>query len=298
MSNIFSLIRSYLLETDTYWPATHKRNIDKLRRFLKSGANRHEAAHVRDIINLAMLRARFDPMHTYIVNMGSSGSHWVESMLGLLPGFYNGGEIYLPKIVRAQLATFSKEESNLFLDALYLAHTGRIEPDFLNAKLSNSAHMANHASVSQFSTHKKVILLLRNPIDVVISRTFRKDEYRLDVAPQLKDEDYLERNCMYVEKFVQNLDLSSFDLIVKYENFEADPLGGLKKLTEAIELDCSIDAMKESVRSASKESVAKAVLNGDKAINNVYLGEKREVAWARDYIGNRLLKACGVLGYA
>lgn len=298
MNENFKSVVDYLLSPEPYWPATHQRNAIKLQRFIRAGAKSDSLrGFIQDIVDLARIRARFKPMHLYIVNMGSSGSHWIESMLGLLPGFYNGGEIYLPKAMRAHLEAVSAFDAAISLDAIYLAHVGGIREDFLTAKLSNSAHLAKHEVISSYSTMKRVVLLLRNPVDVAMSRTFRKDEYRQDVAPNSKDEEYLEMNCAFVERFIQSVDMKGFDLVVKYEDFESLPAKNLSSLAELVGIKCEKETLRRAVQAASKDSVAKAVQKGERAINNVYLGEKKDAEWARDYATKRLASVCSMLNY-
>lgn len=289
---------NYMLRPQSFWPNTHQRNAVKLQRLIDKGSEgRPRVSYIEDLFSLAKLRAPFNPMHVYIVNMGSSGSHWIESMLGLLPGFYNGGEIYLPKLLSDQLSELTAPESFRLIDALYLAHLGGIRSDFLTAKISNSAHIAKHHVLSNSSCGNKAVLLLRNPINIVLSRTFRKDEYRNDIAAGSKDEDYLERNCQYVERFVQNLDFDSFDLILRYEDFEAAPAENLTRLADVLGINSDRELVHNAVGCASKDSVAKAIKMGGRAINNVYLGQKNENQQAREYVLARLADVCTQTGY-
>lgn len=227
------LLNNYILNAENYWPATHQRNVRKIQKFLASGRSSlgglDNSEYVSYLTGLAKLRSIYNSKHFYLINTGSAGSHWVEAMLGLLPGFYNGGEIYFPAKIKKHLGSIDSRSANIFLDAIYLLHSGSVFNDSLGAVLSNSAHLAKHQQLSEYSANKNTVLLLRNPVDVVISRTFRKDEYKKDIAPSLDDKEYLERNCVYVENFFANIDESSFDAIVKYEDFVDSPLSNLKK---------------------------------------------------------------------
>jgi hypothetical protein len=298
MKSVRSVLLDYIQNPFTYWPQSHRRNAIKLNRSLSGALNGQSVLDYSEIlISLAELRSLFGPMHIYIVNMGSSGSHWVESMLGLLKGFYNGGEIYIPPKVRFLLSQLSTNESSILIDALYLAHLGKVKEDFLTASLSNSAHIANHIPVTGLSLNKRVVLLLRNPIDIVISRTFRKNEYRSSIAAGMNDEEYLKKNCMYVERFIRSLDLSSFDLIIRYEDFLLNTFDGLCNLAKFIGIECSDDDLLSSVKLASVESALNAVESGRKPINNAYLIDKSEKSWARDYASQRLSSLCKDLNY-
>lgn len=294
-------IEDYLLNSAVYWPASHHRNVKKIERFLEKGCGSKKKndtnGYIDDVIALSKLRAKFNTPHIYIANAGSSGSHWLEAMLALLPGFCNGGEIYLPKEVKNKLKSMGAEDANFFLDVLYLVHCGGIYPDMLNAVLSNSAHLAKHKEISQYSLNKKTILLTRNPVDIAMSRTFRKDEYKNDVAPNATDIEYLEKNCLYVENFYKNIEIDSFDHVVRYESLVESPKEHLKKVVDMLALEASEEAIDNAVKVTSKDEIKKSVESGSVAATNVYLGEKKNYQWARSYTQERLRDVIASLGY-
>lgn len=295
------MIKKYLLSSRDYWPETHYRNVKKIERFLEKGCGSKKkndtSEYIDDVIALSKLRAKFKTPHVYIANAGSSGSHWLEAMLALLPGFRNGGEIYLPKEVKNKLKVMGAEDANFFLDVLYLVHCGGIYPDMLNAVLSNSAHLAKHQEISQYSLNKKTVLLTRNPVDIAMSRTFRKDEYKNDVAPNATDIEYLEKNCLYVENFYKNVEKDSFDIVVRYESLVESPKENLEKVVDMIALEASEEAIDNAIKVTSKDEIKKSVESGSVAATNVYLGEKKNYQWARSYTQERLRDVIASFGY-
>src|SRR5690606_3626905 len=46
-----------------------------------------------------------------------------------------------------------------------------------------------------------LILLMRNPFDIVYSRTFRKQDYRVEVDPTASDLEYLKKQIRNVKRF-------------------------------------------------------------------------------------------------
>ncbi|WP_417863522.1 sulfotransferase domain-containing protein [Vreelandella venusta] len=294
-------IEKYLLNAASYWPESHYRNVKKIDRFIEKGCGAKKKSfresYIRDVVALSELRLRFKSPHLYIVNAGSSGSHWLEAMLGFLPGFHNGGEIYLPPEIKMALSNMGDREANLFLDALYLVHCGGIYPDMLNAFLSNSAHLVKHQGISQYSLNKKTILLTRNPVDIAMSRTFRKDEYKNDVAPNATDIEYLEKNCLYVENFYKNIEIDSFDHVVRYESLVESPKEHLKKVVDMLALEASEEAIDNAIKVTSKDEIKKSVESGSVAATNVYLGEKKNYQWAQSYTQERLRDVIASFGY-
>ncbi|MGE6606469.1 hypothetical protein ACQKE4_08090 [Halomonas sp. NPDC076908] len=285
------LFKRYVSKPESFWHETHWRNARKIEKFLEKGSelrSESKEGYVDNLLRLAYLRQGFRPKHIYLVNAGSSGSHWIEAMLGLIPGFYNGGEIYFPAEIRKKLSSMDGDDANLFLDAVYLLHSGGIYKDSLYSSLSNSAHLANHGQVSACSKKKVAVLVLRDPVDIVMSRTFRKEEYKNDIASGLDDQEYLEKNCSYLERFYKGLDIKSFDRVIKYEEFVRDPVGNLRCLTDLFELDVKEADVEKAVVKTSKLEEEKVVKKGDTPLTNIYLGVKKDHEWARDYIKERL----------
>lgn len=286
------MIRQYLSEPKRFWPETHYRNATKIDRFLYSGCeSKHKKemeSYIENIINLGHLREKFSPKHLYLVNAGSSGSHWIEAMLGLLPNFYNSGEVYIPSKIINYLTGLTSKQANVMLDIIYLVHTGGIYKDSLTASLSNSAHLADHEKISCFSSNKVTVLLLRNPVDVAISRTFRKNEYKEEVAPTLSDKEYLEKNCVYIENFYKGLNMKSFDAVIRYEDFIENTFDSLQSLAGLIEIKASDEDVNRAVEKTSQKEEKNMLDKKGTTLTNIYMGEKNNYAWAKSYVSERL----------
>ncbi|MCE8031556.1 hypothetical protein EKK97_12795 [Billgrantia tianxiuensis] len=295
------MLRDYLLSPEKFWPETHCRNSLKLQKNLIKGCGSNDKKiiekYVDNIISLAELRSRFSPKHVYIVNAGSSGSHWLEKMLSFFPNFHNGGEIYIPKNLINYMGKISGDQANIILDAIYIVHTGDVFKDSLSATISNSAHLAKHNRISKFSRNKLRVLLLRNPVDIVASRTFRKDEYKKYVAPNASDKEYLERNCSYVENFFKEIVYDDFDIILKYEDILSDPKNIISKILSYIDVSACDADLEKVVALTSKEAIKKSVEEGRDAVTNVYLGERKDYGWAMEYIEKRVHDVALSMGY-
>lgn len=291
----------YFHDAERFWPKTHSRNAIKLNRFLERGAKTKNEAGIRryieNVIHIADLRQQFNVKHFYLVNPGSSGSHWVEAMLGFVSGFHNGGEVYLPGPVIQRLKEVDFESAKVFVDALYLIHSGGVYKDSLTCAVSNSAHLAFHDKMSRFSDEKVTALLVRNPVDVVLSRTFRKSEYKNDVAHRLDDREYLESNCNYVEKFFEGVAGSEFDIVVRYEDFLSNPKKRLEYIVEALGLECREEEMDLAVKKTSKNEIRKTISSGSKPATNLYLDKVKEEGWAKGYVKERLSWVMEKYGY-
>lgn len=130
-----------------------------------------------------------------------------------------------------------------------------------------------------------------------MSRTFRKDEYKNDVAPGATDIDYLERNCLYVERFYKNTNPRSFDLVVKYEALLENSKESLEKIASLLCMKVSEEEVDNAIKLTSKEEIKKSVESGSVVATNMYLGDKKDYRWARDYAAERLQDVMGAFGY-
>lgn len=181
---------------------------------------------------LADARRRGAPPTLFLVNCGSSGSHWIEAMLAALPGIHACGEVYVPPSVREPLSELDEAARARFLDALHLLHAEddrrQVGDDDM---LVNSAHSWNPHDLAGASA--RAVLLVRDPVDVVLSRTFRKPKLRRHVASDATDADYLARNRDYVSRFMASALRRRPRHVVRYEQARTDPVGLVATIMEA-----------------------------------------------------------------
>ena len=112
----------------------------------------------------------------FLINCGSSGSHWVEAMLSALPGIHACGEVYVPPRIGGELAEAPASDRRCFLDALHQVHMDVPVEIAERDVLINSAHSWNpHDLMGEAAIP---VVLVRDPVDVVASRTFRKPKLR------------------------------------------------------------------------------------------------------------------------
>ena len=90
---------AYVKHPRSAWPEGRTLQADKL----SACAARLAAASsstlpeiVAQVVAAAEQRLRSAPETLFLVNCGSSGSHWIEAMLAALPGVHTCGEVYLP----------------------------------------------------------------------------------------------------------------------------------------------------------------------------------------------------------
>lgn len=294
-----TLTRRYLLHPEEFWGAESPRQARKLTNFLRSAMQPGEqvAGVIAEILAIARLRLNHAPAPIYLPNIGSSGSHWLEAMLSIACGVHACGEVYFPKAIRGTLGTLPAADVAYFLHAVYAAHAGSVGPHLVAGQMVNSAHMVNVSTLASLTAGARKMLLMRNPVDVAMSRTLRKPLHRAEVAPDSDDRTFLARNCEVVERFYTVIATQDFDGRVRYEDLVAQPVETLTAVVEALGLSATPAALQKAVESTSRDAIRSARARGEKSTINLFSGKVRTddalEAWARV----RLADCCAQLGY-
>lgn len=108
-----------------------------------------------------------------IVNAGSSGSHWLHNMLKELLSLPGAGEVYLPESLQNQLP-----ENYSPLDLVQLVQSQASDGEMAALPVINTSHSIRLMKRIVKSEKCRELFLSRNPVDIVLSRTFRKEEYK------------------------------------------------------------------------------------------------------------------------
>jgi hypothetical protein len=244
-----ALISQYLRNPDRFW-GENTRQSDKLKRrlaFLSKQTGLAKRDLVKRVTALAIARRDRSSRNVYISNAGSSGSHWLEFMLAGLDNLLPVGEVYIPAAFWSRLRAVPQAERKICLDAVYIAHCGKVDEGMISAGMLNSAHHPTWKRFSAVDGNALKVLLLRDPADIVLSRTFRKSEYRQYVGGGNDDRVYLSRNIDYVRNFMSKIDRSEFDCVVRYEDLVDDPASVLRRVTSLLGLDVPEERLQKVV---------------------------------------------------
>lgn len=217
------LFARYAADPSAAWGADQPLQARKLRERLaeKAGAGARDATGiVADIVANARLRSA--PPALFLVNCGSSGSHWIEAMLARTNGIHACGEVYVAPSLHEPLAALDAHARACFMDALHQLHAeDPRRPIHAGDMLINSAHSWKPHDLAGDSA--RAVLLVRDPLDVVLSRTFRKPRLRRHVALDASDEQYLARNRDYVVRFMASALRRRPAHVIRYEDAREDP---------------------------------------------------------------------------
>ncbi len=224
----------YVRAPHGYWPPDNPLQANKLRarctERCEDGDDLEQV--IAQIVDAAARRIANAQPTLFLVNCGSSGSHWLEAMLSALPGMRACGEVYVPAPIAETLKSLPEPQSACFLDGLHQLHSWEPAPVGDDDILINSAHSWSCSDLA--GTTARTALLIRDPLDVAVSRTFRKPQLRRHLMPDAHDESYLERNIAFVEKFYRSALRRKPATIVRYEDIVARPNESLAVLADMV----------------------------------------------------------------
>lgn len=288
----------YCRNSSKYWPERSQRQSRKLEQRVR--ALSQTSGEARGKIPAAMAAAaRRRQKHrrraVHLANIGSSGSHWLEHMLVERAGMLGAGEVYLSPTIRRKVIDLPKEEAGVFTDALLLLHAGGPGGDE-TASVVHSQHAARPEAFLAADPATLRVLLLRDPVDICLSRVYRKDEYRQDVAPDAGDLAYLDQNVKKVAEFLRAAQRQVFDLVLRYEDLVVDPVPGLAAI-------CALTGTptdRTRLEQVAAEQAAERISGKDAArATNLFVGAARQVpSAARKRAVDGLGRLGAYFGYA
>lgn len=238
-------LRQYLTDPYTEWGDGASNHPKKLATALaRSGADRAQTA--QQVTALAHARRRQRPPTVFLPNCGSSGSHWLTTLLDELGWFADCGEVYFPPDLLSQMRAWDQDDRRALLDGVHLAHAPQGPETPPGTILINSAHTSGWRLARACGDTARLVLLVRDPLDITLSRTFRKPQYRERVAPDQSDEEYLETNIAFVQRFFRQAADNPRDLLVRYEDVRDDPEGTLAAVCRAVGTPVDADALHQA----------------------------------------------------
>lgn len=214
---------------------------DKLVAALSAWRESDETVLSRVLLDRVEERERAGTINLHVLNIGSSGSHWLEALLADAWDSVPVGEVYLPRVLRL-LPVASRRR---FLEALLLLHAGPVD-DPTGQPLTHSAHSLSLPAGDDPSGRWRQLWLLRDPLDIVLSRTFRKPAFRARQAVA-DDWRYFRRNLRLVRRFYVRARMRDYAVCVSYEALLSEPAEALARLFDGLGLVVSKDRIAHAV---------------------------------------------------
>jgi hypothetical protein len=241
------------------------------------------------VLALATLRLRHGRPTLYVNNIGSSGSHWLLAMLRDGVGLLGTGEIYVPeRFLRARIDPAGTPGKAVFLQSVYLAHLMTGTAADLESPLCNTAHLADIDAYARNDLPSRRVLLVRDPVEIALSRTLRKPGFRRYLGREGADDaSYLRENAALVGRFFRDAEPGAYDLVLRYEDLLADPRPALAAAARLVGVAADPARLDRAARRARREEAPGPVPDTAPATAPGALREiaERELAAARRKLG-------------
>jgi hypothetical protein len=256
------VVELYIRNPESFWRGPMLRHAAKIHETGKS-FQRHGVKHPRDLAELLISEVgrvrdvRQSPV--FIMGAGGSGSTWLGRLVGDLPGYQYGREIYIPPGVSYLYRKLKTPHMSEAIWAIMLLHSCGYSDDPMNFdhEFVNSARSIKDFDILQAIWPKgKFIFLVRDPRDQVLSVTYRKADYRKAIAPDKNNLEYLLYNAKKYMKLYKlyKYYCSKYPNIIytiKYEDLKKDTCDELIKLRDNFKM------------SNANEEIAKSVFDND-----------------------------------
>ena len=258
------IIEKYISNDPMFWkPGNYfaDRNIWKINKsqrklnHLKLSTN-EKSKRIKQIID-ARIEKKIPTI--YIISNGGSGCHFLGGLISMKEGYNLIDEIYFPSIILNNLDRL-KEESSKLIEMVNFVHLGELDNDSLIP--INTMHLRGDVplkTIMQHSSNPYFVFLIRNPMDIAISRGLRKIDYKnqSEENRNLETDEYLERQAKYTKNHFKRLfsEINNVGaLVVRYEDLVHNPKETLIQIFSHIEdeqTEEEIDNMLAKYNSAS-----------------------------------------------
>lgn len=192
-----TLLRKFLFNIDEFWEG-NRRQAEKSRKRLDAITNFY--SHDRDqclgfLSRIADERLNSNRRTLYLPSFGASGSHLVQHIVATSTNAITLGEVYMPPMAERHALELDGQERVKFMEMYHLASTSTPWMIPSRGTIVNTAHKAKLQFFSENTAKFSSVLIMRDPCDIAISRTYRKGEYRSYLGKDsISDDDYLSEN--------------------------------------------------------------------------------------------------------
>ncbi|MBW4933785.1 hypothetical protein [Marinobacter sp. F4206] len=225
------------------------------------------------LFSVSEQRVSNDAEIIFLHSAGGSGSHWVQDLL-LKKGLVQPcGEVKFAKPVSSIVSRLKGTERDVALNAIHLLNLSDIDLNSLYIPIVNSSHMSGWKMSDLYRGKKRNVLLLRDPVDIVMSRTFRKNSYREFISPDSDDQEYLRKNVSFVKEFYRKAIGKTFDLVIKFEEISGHEDEVIENLKSILTRESARSFMCTDFRSRNFDNKYK----GDRSVDNQFIVEAKNL---------------------
>lgn len=256
----------YIRKPESFWQGPtlrHAVKIDETRKAFQQ----HGIKQPHDLAELLITEVRKiqDVRHApiFIMGAGGSGSTWLGRLIGDLPGYQYGREIYIPPGLAYLYRKLKTPQMREAIWAIMLLHSCGYSDNPMNFdhEFVNSARSLNNFDIFHaIWPQGKFIFLVRDPRDQILSVTYRKLEYRKAIAPDKNDMEYLLINAKkYMESYkTYRKHCKKYPgqiHVVKYENLKNSTFDELVRLRDNCKMATPNEAIAQSVYNNDAENM-------------------------------------------
>lgn len=192
-----------------------------------------------------------------VVSYQKSGHTWLRVMLAkVLSLKYNISQLDLDI---HKMALFRKEVPTIAISHS-LAGIGIHPVDWKKLKFTSIYSKSEKVRIRPRFKNKKIVLLVRDPRDVVVSLFFeltkRHNIYKKDISSFIYEKYSLKKIIRYMNMWQREMERRPKDfLLLKYEDMKKDTYGQLKRVTTFFGIEASEQILKEAVEFGSIENM-------------------------------------------
>lgn len=230
---MLNLIHDYIVHPQEYW-ADNKRQLTKFNARKGSIQNTYSWSDndlAFFILKISEWRIENKLRTIYLPSNGSSGSHLIQEIIANSVPCQPLGEAYIPKALILEVRKLAPANQQIFMESYNLLHTTKPQRLFSPNIIVNTAHDARLQNYRSWTASFQSILIVRNPTDVAISRTFRKPEYRNYTGnEEMDDWAYLNLNIDRTMKFYEAALEVGYPEVMRFEDIFDAPHITAKRL--------------------------------------------------------------------
>ena len=205
------------------------------------------------IKNALTKRAKAKVPTIYIISNGGSGCHYLGGLISMREGFKLIDEVYFPPIIVDSIGSLDSESSNALIDMVNFVHLGDLKNSDFTIPV-NTMHLRRDVPLTKINSSPGSIFinLIRNPIDVAVSRGLRKAEYKAmnKENSNIPENEYLEKQARHTMNHFRRLKGKLNDvgaLCIRFEDLIQNPSNALKTVFSHIGQELEEDAIEDLI---------------------------------------------------
>lgn len=221
-----SLMADYIDNTESYWCENRRQAQKSESRIIshKKYYQYNSEEFVQFLSKLSDDRMKKGSKTLYLPSYGSSGSHLIQHLIVQSVTSIPLGEVYVPIDIERKTQCLSVHERYKFMEMYHLSHSTMPWMTPSRGLIINTAHKSRLQFFADNTRKFDSVFIFRHPVNLVLSRTFRKSEYRSYLGKgYISDKEYLDDNIKKTINFYKSSLSYRFGGYIRFEDlFSSD----------------------------------------------------------------------------